>query len=596
MPAVAYSKSWLLFVKPHGMKKNLFLLYPIFFASISVALVGNDFNFTVTKPVQRPELSAAISCAPLRDESMSADENEKFIPILPGRGSHSYPVTTKSDSAQLYFDQGFIMYYSYHMTEAVASFKEAAKFDSTCAMAYWGQALAMGPDYNNVHLYKMRSGVPLAVSLMNQYIEKASAKEKDLINAMNRRYHTSDTADKQRTQLNEDYADAMKIVITKYPSDLDIKALYIDAMMLVHPWDFWDNDGTAKPWTPQLVKYCEGILEHDPHHPAGLHYYIHITEGSRKAEVALPTADSIKKIFPGIAHMVHMSSHAYERLGYYVEGVQANEEADRSLARYADLAKGLNLQLHVIHNYAVDIYCALSGAMYKKAVQKAMFMRNGMGFKPTQQGIYPQYLYMFPVLAMVRVGKWQDILNDTLPVQPDWTYAGILSDFAKGMACAKKGDYKQAEKYLAQLRERQKDSILRQRFSPHGPWPYDCSVIAENILAANTAFLQKKYSEAFTAIKKAILAEDSLKYREPKLWMLPARQYLGVFLLTLNKVKEAEKIYREDLVWNPGNGWSLLGLYHSLQAQQKTGELKKIKALYMHSFSEADVFPTASAY
>ena len=203
---------------------------------------------------------------------------------------------------------------------------------------------------------------------------------------------------------------------------------------------------------------------------------------------------------------------------------------------------------------------------------------------------------MFPLFAMMRVGNWQDILQDTSTINPEWKYAGILNDFAKGMAYTKTGNHTQAEKCLEQLQEKQTDKILRNRFAPHRSSPYECSIVAENILIANISFNRKMYNEAFTAIKKAILAEDSLTYAEPKIWMLPARQYLGAFLLTLHKPGEAEKIYRDDLIWNPGNGWSLLGLYQSLKAQQKATELKKIKALYMRSFSEADLLPTTSAY
>lgn len=452
----------------------------------------------------------------------------------------------------------------------------------------------MGPDYNFGYTYKMNPGVPAIVRRMNQNREQASAKEKDLIDAMNRRYNLADPADQQRKQLNQDYAVVMEPLVAKYPDDIDIKALYTDAVMLVHPWTFWNNDGTPKAWTPQLVQYCQNILKKDPHHPAGLHYYIHITGASRKPEVALASADSLIKLFPGVAHMVHMSSHEYERIGYYAKGVNANEEADSSLGRYASLAKGLNLIAHASHYFAVDAYCALSGAMYKKAIPKAMAVRNIV--KPTYENTYNQYLYMFPFFAMMRMGKWQDILQDTSSINPEWTYAGILNDFAKGMAYAKTGDHTQAEKYLEQLHEKQKDNGLRARFAPHRSSPYACSIVAENILIANIAFHQKKYNEAFTSVKKAILAEDSLTYAEPKIWMLPARQYLGAFLLTLNKPNEAEKAYREDLLWNPGNGWSLLGLYQSLKAQQKTTELKKIKGLYMHSFSEADLLPATSAY
>ncbi len=164
------------------------------------------------------------------------------------------------------------------------------------------------------------------------------------------------------------------------------------------------------------------------------------------------------------------------------------------------------------------------------------------------------------------------------------------------MAYIKTGDQANAEQHLEQLREKMKDATLRTGFAPYKSSPYECSIVAENILAATILFEQKKQNEAITAIKKAILAEDSLLYAEPKIWMLPARQYMGAFLLKMNKPKQAEKVYRADLVWNPGNGWSLLGLHQSLEAQGKSGELQNIKALYMKSFSKADELPPGSAY
>jgi tetratricopeptide (TPR) repeat protein len=249
--------------------------------------------------------------------------------------------------------------------------------------------------------------------------------------------------------------------------------------------------------------------------------------------------------------------------------------------------------IHATHYFAVDAYCALSGAMYSKAIPKALACRHNT--KPTHEEDYLQYAYMFPELAMVRMGKWQDILSDTTNINADWSYARLLSDFAKGMAYAKTGNAVQANKCLEQLRKEQQDSILKVKI-PTNSSSYDASLVAENILSANIFFEAKKYSEALTAIKTAIRAEDSLIYSEPKDWMLPARQYLGAFLLQLNKPGEAETIYREDLVWNPGNGWSLLGLYQSMKAQHKTGELDKLKQLYQQSFSQADVLPTASAY
>jgi tetratricopeptide (TPR) repeat protein len=551
-------------------------------------------NWMGNEPVQKVRTSEVIGCAPDGNEQFKTDINGKFIPLLPGWGNHSYAITTTNDSAQIYFNQGLSMYYSYHWREAVASFKEAVKFDSSSAILYWAQALALGPTYNYGYNYKMNKDIPAILQRMNLYKDQASAKEKDLIDAMNRRYHPQNATDEHRKQLNEDYAKAMETIVTKYPDDIEMKALYTDAVMLVHPWSFWNNDGTPKSWTPQLVQYCRDILEKSPQHPAGLHYYIHVTEASRKPDVALASADSLIKLYPGIAHMVHMSSHEYERIGYYEKGVYANEAADRSLGQYAEMAKSLNLSVHTTHYFAVDAYCALSGAMYKKAIPKSMAVRNSV--KPTAEDTYNQYMYMLPYIAMTRMGKWKEILDDPTSVHPDWKYAGILYDFAKGMAYAKTGNYTKAENHLQALIEKQKDKQLRKKFTPYMSSPYECSIIAENILLANIEFQQKKYTAAITSIKKAIMAEDSLIYSEPNLWMLPARQYLGAFLLTMNKPNEAEKIYREDLMWNPGNGWSMLGLYQSLMAQNKKTELNKIKERFEYSFSKADELPTASAY
>jgi tetratricopeptide (TPR) repeat protein len=576
------------------MQKSLIILYSLLLGSICIVPIWDTLNDTITKSFNNIEPTSVQSCAPSSDLPFSANETGKFINILPGWGKHSYHITTTNDSAQIYFNQGLSMYYSYHMREALGSFKEAARFDSTSAMVYWGQALAMGPTYNFGYAYKMGSGVPSIIALMNRHKEQASGKEKDLITAMNSRYNLTDMTDTQRKQLNEDYVSALRPLVAKYDEDLDLKVLYTDALMLVHPWNFWNNDGTAKPWTAELVKHCEDVLNKDPHHPAALHYYIHLTEASRKPNVGLASADSLRKLYPGIAHMVHMSSHEYERIGYYAKGVQANEEADRSLGQYLSLATGLNLSAHISHYYAVDAFCALSGAMYKKAIQKSMTLRRSVD--PDYTNTYNQYLYMYPVLTKVRMGKWKEILQDTTSINREWTYAGILNDFARGMAYAKTGDYAKAQAHLQRLRAKQKDTILRARFSPMMSSAFECSVVAENILLATTSFNQKKYDQAFTAIKKAIRAEDSLIYSEPNVWPLPARQHLGAFLMKLKKTMAAEEVYREDLRWNPGNGWSLVGLYQALDSQQKKGELSDLKLRYMNSFSDADVLPTTSTY
>ena len=573
------------------MKKSVLLFCPLLLSSV-VFLISNEKETAISAHDDRKQ-ATSIGCAPTAD-NFPLNASGKYIHVLPGWKRHHYPISTISDSAQFYFDQGMTMYYSYHAPEAIASFKEAARFDTASAMLYWAQALAMGPSYNLGYSYKMGKNVPDMIRKMNQYGSQASAKEKDLIAAMNARYNITDTADKERTTLNIAYVQALKPLVTKYSDDIDIKALYTDAVMLVHSWDFWYNDGRPKEWTPELVRYCEDILQKAPTHPGALHYYIHVTEASRKPEVALAAADSLLLLYPGIAHMVHMSSHEYERIGYYAKGVDANEKADVSRALYDSLAKGLYPQVHVPHYYAVDTYCALSGGMYKKGLRKALATRKLI--MPMIQNRYFQYVYMYPQFTMVRMGKWQDLLADTASVRKEWNYAGLLNDFTKGMAFAKTGAFAKAENHLQQLREKQQDEKLKEKFLPFMSSPYEVSLVAENILLANIRYEQKNYGEAMKAIQNAIRAEDNLLYTEPKLWMLPARQYLGAWLLQMNQPNKAETVYREDLTWNPGNGWSLVGLYQALKAQGKKNELVSLQKKYKYSFSEADVVPEVSAY
>ncbi len=573
------------------MKKSFLLFCPLFL----LLMLFNEKETTYDAgDIQKIKLNNALDCGPGTDDQTKLAANSRFIVLLPGWGNHDYSISTKEDSAQIFFNQGLSMYYSYHLSEAIASFREAGRFDSSSAMAYWGQALAMGPSYNSGYLYKMNPRLEKIISVMNQHARNASPKEKDLIAAMNARYDIKDAEDKRRDQLNMNYAEKMRSLVKKYPEDRDLKALYVDAVMLIHPWSFWNNNGTAKPWTEELVRYAEEILAEDPHHPAALHYYIHLTEASRKPEVALASADSLRKLYPGVAHMVHMSSHEYERIGYYSKGVKANEEADNSIVQYDSLAKGYLTLNHVPHYYAVEAYCALSGAMYKKGMPKTMTCRKSM--EPSMQNFRSQYQYMFPSLAWVRMGKWQDILADTTSINKDWIFASILDDFSKGMAYVKTGNFSEAEKLLKNMREKMRDKILLKPITPFASSPSEISQVPLHILAANLQYEQGDYKSAIIEIKKAIQSEDSLLYAEPKAWILPARQYLGAFLLELKKPAQAEAAYREDLVWNPGNGWSVLGLYQSLKAQGKTTELAALKARYMESFSEADEVPIASAY
>ncbi len=535
-----------------------------------------------------------ISCGfPATD--ITADDNGKFIPVLPGWGHYSYAITTTNDSTQIYFNQGLNFYYGYHFREALASFKEAARFDKSCAMAYWGQALAMGPYYNNYY-YKMGKGIPAVLQSMTNAIPAATEKEHALIKAMLQRY-SADTSNADRPQLDSSYAAAMHLLIKQFSTDDDIKTLYVDAVMLQHKWDFWNNDGTPKSWTPELVKLCEIILQKQRLHPAALHYYIHLTEASREPQLALRSAEILKDAMPGVSHMVHMATHMYQRNGLFAKGVSVNEDANTVNNKVDDIAPNLGIgKNNIVHVYAVQSYCALNAGMYSKGMPLYLRAKNSMLAQTTgiEKDPHSQDVFMLPVIAMVRMGKWQEILTSPSPDER-WKYAVILDDFAKGLAQLHNKNEAAAKQLLTHLEANLEDSLLAVRSMPFNA-PVQLARIPAAILKGELYYAAGKNEDAIAAFKVAVEEEDKLIYREPQEWLLPARQYLGAYLLKMKQAAAAEKIYREDLIANPANGWSLLGLYQCLLMEGKKGEALLYKDSYLAAFKDADVMPVASVY
>jgi tetratricopeptide (TPR) repeat protein len=534
-----------------------------------------------------------LSCGPaIRAAGLRPDATGRYAPVFPGWGHYHYKITTTNDSAQFYFDQGLSLYYGYHLTEAAASFREAARNDSSCVMAYWGEALAMGPYYNDTYYYKMPLAVLPVIDQMNRLTAMASPKEQDLIAVMKQRYD-ADTSIGHRVELNRIYSEGIGKLVGKYPGDPDIKALYVDGRMIEHAWDMWDNKGMARPWTPELIGYCEEILTANAEHPAALHYYIHLEEASRHPEAALHSADVLQALMPGVAHMVHMASHMYQRTGLYAKGVSINDRANAAVTNYSGLATQLHLGVYSAHYYSVEAFCALNGGLYEKGMQIARESRRMLLLNPSSmQRAGIQYHFMMPVFVAVRMGKWQEVLDLPAP-DSNRVYASALSDFARGLAFLRLGKRSAAEACLDSLRDRLKDPVLSIRVLPQNA-PIKAASVAEGILEGEILFAAGRTTEAMAAFNRAIECEDGMSYGEPKDWPLPARHYAGVCWLKLGRAAEAEKLYREDLVENPGNGWALLGLYQSLVAQHK--EAAEYQKRYRDAFAAADWMPVASAY
>jgi tetratricopeptide (TPR) repeat protein len=533
-----------------------------------------------------------IECSPGSSAELLPDADGRYAPVFPGWGHYHYAISTSSDSAQFYFDQGLSLYYSYHLTESLASFKEASLMDSACAMVYWGQALAMGPYYNSTYTYKMPAVVLPVLEKMNGLAGRAGVKERELLSVMNRRYST-DLADSRRNELNHDYSTGMMELIGKYPDDKDIKALYVDGVMSEHAWDMFDPKGVARPWTPELVQYCEAILAADAYHPAALHYQIHLLEASLHPEATLASADKLHVLMPGVAHMVHMSSHTYQRTGLYGKGVAINDSASEAQRNFDRLAPNLHLGSAVIHFHAVEAFCALNGGMYEKARQAAEECRKIAAPRMQHSDTYLQYLYMMPVFVEIRMGKWQSILDRPGP-ERSWTYAALLNDFARGLAFVRTGDLPAARLCLDSMRERINDPVLEVRMRPHNS-PKSGAVVAMTLLSAEILFAEGKQTHAMETFETAMGLEDGMSYGEPKDWVLPVRHFAGAVLLKSKHPEDAEKMYREDLVHNPGNGWALIGLARCLEMQNKKGAAE-YRARAREAFAGAEELPTGSVY
>ena len=538
--------------------------------------------------------SSEISVCGASGGTVVPDRDGKFIRRLTGWGDRHYPITTISDSARYYFDQGLGFYYGYHFTEALASFKEASRFDPNSAMTYWGQALAMGPYYNTFY-YTMPKEVPEVVAEMRRHSGRVSVKERVLIDVMSKRYST-DMSNADRETLNRSYAAALEAAANRFKDDHDITALYIDAVMLEHKWDFWDNNGSPKPWTNDLVRRSEAVLEHEQH-PAVLHYYIHLVEASRTPSRALASAATLKDVNPGIGHMVHMATHMYQRNGLYELGVTVNEQANtvnnNTDSEVPSLRLGKDRSTHI---FAVQSFCAMTAGMYKAGLplyERAR--RRQVDLTPDlKKDTYAQYVYMMPVLAHARLGKWNEILATPMP-ESTWHFAVALDQFARGIAYVRNGDLAAAERCLNVIKHHADDSLLNVRLVPFNR-PAQACRIAAALLEGEVLFAGGNAVSAFDAFRKAVALEDALVYREPHDWMIPSRQFLGHYLIETKQYKEAEAVFREDLVHNPGNGWALVGLQKTLVHQQRTAEAQRIGEAAAKAFASADVVVESSVF
>ena len=533
-------------------------------------------NLETLKPVALTiviSLTIIISISPTiiasaQDHPMAT---AKPVTMMTGLGDLHHPVSTKIAGAQEFFDQGLRLIYAFNHDEATRSFQQAAALDPKLAMAYWGIAEAVGPNYNDPasadRFKQAHEAIQKAVDLNGN----ASDAERGYILAMAKRFPADPKSDLRKAA--EQYRDAMREVVKNNPDDLDAATLFAESGMDLHPWGLWHRDGTPEDGTEEVVATLESVIKRDPNHLGALHYYIHTVEASNSPERALAGATRLASLAPAAGHIVHMPAHVYIRTGDYAAAVKTNEEAaavDRAYIQRSGV-QGIYPMMYYSHNLHFIAMCSAMTGDYAESHKTAEMLAAHVG--PSVKDMPPLEGFMtIPMAVDVRFHKWDAILAMKEP-SPEMKTAVGFWHFARGMALAGKGKIGEAEAEYKIVAEAEKatppDAIFQM---PINNKTKDILKIAENVLGAQVALAKKDNAAAVSMLHEAVTVQDTLLYGEPPDWFFPVRESLGGVLLLSGDAKGAEQVFREDLAKNLRNPRSLFGLHQALKAQDRNSD------------------------
>lgn len=519
--------------------------------------------------------------------AVEAASDGRPAPLFDDLGDHHASVTTVSVEAQRYFDQGLVLNYGFNHAEAVRSFRAAQRLDPACAMCFWGEAMALGPNINKpmdpADAPAARAAIDRALALAAQ----VTPRERALIEAMSLRYAVPAPAD--RSALDAAFANAMAGVAARYPNDLDTVTLYAEALMDLMPWDYYDADGRAKPRTDDVVAVLEGVLARNPDHPGAIHLYIHIVEPSSTPARAEAGADRLADLVPGSGHLVHMPSHIYLRVGRYKDATAINERAAAADESYIEQcrAQGFYPALYYPHNLHFLWYTASLEGRSEAAIAAARKLADNVpagliGDIP----LIEQFLAV-PQYGLIRFARWDAVLAEPEP-RREHRFAHAMWQAARAVAYGARGEV-EAARAAATAHAAEAGAYGADAYQTYG-YPADVLLaIAGRLAAAGVAGAEGRDDAVIAALEAAVALEDGLPYMEPPYWFFPNRQLLGAALLARGRAAAAEAVYRADLERVPLNGWSLSGLAAALDAQGRGEEATTVREQLAQAWQDADV-------
>ena len=540
-----------------------------------------------------------LSCS---DNQLQINLNEIVkkanAPLLKGLGNHSFKISSNIEGTQEYFDQGLIMTFAFNHAESVRSFRAAQRLDPNCAICFWGEALALGPNINvtsdgkAVMSPENRRDALKAFKIAESLKEGASSKEKDFIEALKTRYNGN--PETSRVDLDLNYAQSMELLYRKYPNDTDAASLYAEALMITMPWNYWAEDGNPKADTVKVISTLEKVLELDKNHPLAIHLYIHAVEASSDPGRAESAADRLGKLVPGAGHLVHMPSHIYWRVGRYKDASLANIEAAKVDEDYIAQcnAQGFYPALYYPHN--IHFLWAASTMEGKSAlsIESALKVSSYVSEEQIRSVPFLEFFHTPPLLSYVRFGKWQEILDFEKPIE-DFKYSQSIFNYAKAVAYAATGDIEKAKQHQ-KLITMYIDTIEVEAMLKAGHPTKQLIEIANKLALGSISMYQEDYSSAINHLEKAVIIQDKLPYTEPPFWYYPTRQTLGHVLIKSEKFDEAIKIFEKDLKDYPNNGWSYYGLYKAYEEIGDNSNSQKSLEMFENLWQESDINVSSS--
>ncbi len=555
-------------------------------------------SFAPVDPPADPALAAAITqarCAPpgasiaalltaARAYAQTGAPGTTAPPLLPGIGATHMAITTSNPRAQTYFDQGLRMLHGFNHAEAVRAFKEAQRLDPACAMCFWGEAFALGPNINAPMDPAQNSAAYAAARTALAKAGAASEKEQALIEAIVYRY--TRTAPTDRAHLDRAYAETMRAVADQYPDDDNVQTFAIEAMMDTQPWNYWQAGGREPyGYTAEMVKRAETVLARDPRNIGAAHLYIHLVEASTDPWRAERHADALARLAPNAGHLVHMPAHIYYRIGKFRQSIHANQLAARADETY--IASANPNPMYQYGYYTHNLHFIMTSA------QMSGDARLALATAPKLDAALPiEMARVVPIAQPVKAAPWfakaqfaapASILAEPAPAS-GVDYVTASWRFARAMAHVRLNQFAQARAEAAKIDALAQSGDFAAMNAGDIP-TRELLQVMRTVIEGKALMGERKFTEAVASFQTAVDQQAKIPYMEPPYIYYPVRQSLGAALVAAGQPARAEVEFLHTLMEHPNNAYAFWGLAEARRAQGDTQGAAAARRFFQQAYA-----------